>query len=196
MDIKKIFELCDKSIYENKFIKLPDNILLQLDEQMIVAILGKYSGKNLIMLPEYEIAFFDWLKLCDNEVWCDLWQSDDAMPYLVSIDFLPTFLNKDGRGFPICDLANTDNYYFTMAQMVDEESNIMIETARTLFKENKELTVAQMLALEISIDPVDIWHFAYRHKIDLDVAKQAVQSLVEDNALVHLTHAEHLSNFI
>jgi len=53
-----------------------------------------------------------------------------------------------------------------------------------------------LLALEISVSPIDIWHFAYKHKVPLRDAKAAVAQLVDDHALVHITDAEHLARFI
>jgi hypothetical protein len=115
---------------------------------------------------------------------------------MVSINLLPIVLNLDGRGLPICDLQTTANYYFCIKNMVDEESKIIIEAAQDLFKNKKPLTVPQLLALEISLDPIDIWHFAYKHEIDLNVAKAAVTQLVDDGALVHLKEYEYLIPFI
>jgi hypothetical protein len=52
------------------------------------------------------------------------------------------------------------------------------------------------LALEISMGAIDIWHFAYKHKIDLTQAKKAVSDMVDDGVLVHLTESEHLIPFL
>jgi len=105
-------------------------------------------------------------------------------------------VNKDGRGLPICDLQTTDNYFFSIDNMVDEESKIIIEVAEELCRQNKPLTIPQLLAFEISFEPIDIWHFAYKHKIELGVAKNAVEQLVNDGALVHLKEYEYLIPFI
>ena len=197
----KIIESCSKSIEKTNFIYLNENEFPLLNDKIISEILDKFGGKYLIRLPESEISFFEWLKINDYNVWQDIWLNDTVDNncdeiYLVSVNLLPVFMNLDGRGLPICDLQNTENYFFTMAQMVDEESKLMIEATQELFRNHKPLTVAQMLALEISLDPIDIWHFAYKHKIDLEQAKEAVKTLVEDNALVHLKEAEYIVPFI
>ncbi|MPM47464.1 hypothetical protein SDC9_94174 [bioreactor metagenome] len=193
---KPIIRNCYKSLNERKYIYLTEAEFAALDEETILLILEEFSGKSLIRLPESEIQFFEWLKICDFDVWKDLWQEDSENIYVVSATLLPVFMNLDGRGLPICDLQTTDNYFFTIDNMVDEESKIVIEVAQELFKKNKKLTIAQLLALEISIDPIDIWHFAYKYKLDLEVAKEAVRTLVEDNVLVHLTEAEHIAPFV
>jgi hypothetical protein len=93
-------------------------------------------------------------------------------------------------------LQSTDNYYFCPEHLVDEESKIIVDVAQKLLLKNKKLTIPQLLALEISINPIDIWHFAYRHKKTLTQAKDAVDELVEDGALIHLREFEHLVPFI
>lgn len=198
MTSSEIISICYDSIKKNQYIHIPDELLFSLENEHIDAIINEFSGHQMIKLPTPEIDFFEWLKTIDLDVWNDLWLDEESPfeKYLISIDLLPLLLSKDGRGFPICDLINNDNYYFTEHQMVDEESKIVIETARELFRQNKNLTIAQLLALEISINPIDIWHFAYKHKIELNDAKKAVEVLVADNALVHLTKAEHIANFI
>ncbi|MGI6370274.1 MAG: hypothetical protein ACOX09_06700 [Candidatus Kapaibacterium sp.] len=199
MTTKELIKLCYKSIKEKNYIHFPTQVFAELNDKKVLSILKEFSGKYMMMLPDSEIAFFEWLKIHDEKIWIDLWHNtaaNDDEEYLVSVDLLPVLLNKDGRGFPICDLVENDNYYFTEKQMVDEESKIIIEVARKLFKEKKELSPAQMLALEISLEPIDIWHFAYRHKINLAEAKAAVHSLVADGALVHLKEAEYVARFV
>ena len=198
---KKIIDACNKSIKNKKFIHLTEDEFFLLNDKIIATILNDFAGKYLIRLPENEIRFFEWLKINDYNVWHDIWINDAVENnfdeiYLVSINLLPVFMNLDGRGLPICDLQNTENYFFTMAHMVDEESKLMIAATQELFKNQQPLTIAQMLALEISLDPIDIWHFAYKHKIDLEQAKEAVKTLVADNALVHLKEAEYIAPFI
>ena len=189
-------ENCYKSIEENSYISFTVQEFSLLNESAILEILNVFSGKYMFRLPENEIQFFEWLKQNDLAVWNDIWCDDIAAPYLVSIDLLPVVLNLDGRGFPICDLQTVDNYYFTIDNMVDNESKIIIEASQNLFRNKKKLTPTQMLALEISIAPIDIWHFAYKHKIALETAKEAVDLLVADNALVHLKEAEYIAPFV
>ncbi len=196
MELMDILEYCEKFIEEKKPIIFSEDQFKAMTDEDARAIVARFGDKGLFRLPYSEIYFFEWLKEADSKVWEDLWTSEMDEPYIVSLTFLPKMLLKDGRGFPICDLLSVDNYYFTQSHMVDEESKILIETAKTRFLDKEPLTVAQLLALEISMDPIDIWHFAFKHSIDLQEAKEAVAKLVEDKALVHLTLAEYLAPFV
>jgi len=196
MKKNNFIEICYKSLKKYNYIYFTDREFSSLVEDTVNEILNEFSGKCMLRLPEEEIIFFEWLKENDFAVWNDIWNDEISETYLVSIDLLPVIMNLDGRGFPICDLQTVDNYYFSINNMVDKESKILIEASQELFKNNKSLTPAQMLALEISLEPIDIWHFAYKHKIKLEVAKEAVNLLVADNALVHLKEAEYITTFV
>ncbi|MFP4370383.1 MAG: hypothetical protein ACLFR2_12460 [Candidatus Kapaibacterium sp.] len=196
MEIKEFTEKLKEESAEKGYLTFSEeewNNFTQEEAQLLAA---QFRHNTLLRLPESEIKFFEWLKKQDKTVWHDLWGNVEEKPYLVGMSFLPVLINSEGRGFPICDLEGIANYFFSTAHMVDEESKVMIETAQKRFMENKELTTAQLLALEISIGPIDIWHFAYKHNIDLNNAKKAVKELVEDKALVHLTDAAHLAGFV
>lgn len=190
----QIIDTIKKRIADNGYIYFTEQELSVLDLETLVAITNIFSGKELCLLPKSEIAFFEWLKVNAHDVWKDIW--GDEADYLISIDLLHTVLDTNGRGFPICDLQSVDNYFFTIENMPNEEAKIAIDVARERFMQKEEMTPAQMLALEISLSPIDIWHFAYKHNIPLAEAKHAVQELVDDEALVHLTKAEYITPFI
>lgn len=192
----ELIDYCRSSIESNDYIKFDDSVFASITEDQAKYIASLFAGDTLMKLPSAEIAFFEWLKEVDLPVWNDLWADDAREPYLVGTVFLPKLIVKDGRGFPICDLINNDNYYFSMAFMPDLEAQVIIESAKTRFLGKSGLTAAHLLALEISMDPIDIWHFAYKHGVDLNVAKRAVAELVEDKAIVHLTEAQHIAVFL
>ncbi len=196
MDIKEIIIWCLNEHREQEYLDFPDKMFDELDNESAKKIVAELKHRALFKLPKYEIAFQEWLKENDRHIWDDLWSCELHEPYIVSIIFLPNLVERDGRGFPICDLERNDNYFFNEKHMTDEESKVYIETSRVRFKDHKELTVAQLLALEISVGPIDIWHFAYKYKISIAAAKQAVEDLKDDFALVHLTDAEHLAKFM
>ncbi len=152
----------------------------------------------LFKLPESEIVFFEWLKEIEPLVWQDLWRNDDIseIPYLVSTSFLPVIIENKDRGFPICDLRSVDNYFFSKDHMVDEESKVFFDVSKEKLKNRARMTIPELLALEISVAPIDIWHFAYKFKLDLNKCKEAVHQLSQDNALVHFKDAEYLAPFI
>lgn len=156
------------------------------------------GNRFLFKLPNSEIQFFDWLKEVDPLVWNDLWKSDDLneSPYFVSTVFLSWIIENKDRGFPICDLRTVDNYYFSIDHMVDEESKVFMDVSKAKLENRTRMTTTELLSLEISLAPIDIWHFAYKFKLDLNQCKEAVHSLSKDNALVHLREAEHIAPFI
>ncbi len=190
-------------ISSRDYLDLDQQTIELLDKDIAIYLAKYYQDSVLIKLPPFEIAFFEWMKQVDYSAWSDLWASKDIVnsdeqhnePYIVSISFLPNLLDKH-RGFPICDLLEVDNYYFTEDHIVGKESGFLLDSIKSMFLEKKKLTIAQMLLLEISFFPIDIWHFAYKHKLDLSDAKNAVKELVDDNVLLHLVSAEHIAGFI
>lgn len=192
----ELIEYCRNSIETRNYILFEEQVFAEITAEQARLLAKRYSSDTLMMLPKYEIDFFEWLRSEDEAIWLDLWDDELVEPYLVGMYFLPRLVERDGRGFPICDLLDNDNYFFTAAQMQDEEGKAFVESARNRFENNEPLTVAQLLALEISASPIDIWHFAYKHSIPLGQAKAAVSQLVDDHALVHITDAEHLARFI
>lgn len=214
--IEDITEFFNKLAKGKNYIIFPDELINRLTEQHAIIIRDYLDTVQLFRLPKSEVQFFEWLKENDIEVWNDLWKLDnpvdddevsevevievavieDKIDYLVSKIFLPVILKKDGRGFPICDLVTTDNYYFTPHQLPDDESKIFVESSKERFLKKEVLTTAQLLAIEISMGDIDIWHFAYKHKIELPKAKKAVWDMVEDGILVHLKESEHLIPFL
>lgn len=197
MDNRELIDWCIQEAENNEYITFPAEIFDNLTENQAKMVSEHFGPTTMMKLPEYEIKFFEWLRDIEPKVWEDLWRNDPHHgPYIVAMIFLPLLVSDRSRGYPICDLMENDNYYFTKNHMVDEESKVMIETARKRFEARKPLTLTQLLALEISLDPIDIWHFAYKHNIDLYMARKTVHELVQDNALIHLTDAEHLAPFI
>lgn len=178
-------------------IEIDENLFAELqNEQILTNFLSNIEHTKMFKLPQKEIDFFEWLKLEEPQIWKDLWSDELTPPYYVSLNFLPLIIKNGYRGFPICDLLNNDNYYFVPAHLADRESEIFADSSKTRFINRQALTVPQLLAMEISLDPIDIWHFAYKHKIEISEAKKAVKSLVDDELLVHLTDSEYLSVFI
>ena len=180
---------------QDRIIEIPNEIYKILDEDKAVHIKNFYDGKYFMKLPESEIAFFEWLKENDPEIWKDLWDESPIEPYCVSFDFLP-YLIRHGNGFPICDLLNNENYYFTPIHINGREAELMVETIKQRFLNRDSLTPAQTLLMEISLNPIDIWHFSYKYNIEIYKAQVAVAQLVEDESIVHFKLAEHLANFI
>lgn len=191
----ELIEIVQNQAPNNRFVEIPERIFDKMTPEDAGEAIDKFAGDVLIKLPEREIRFFEWLKKEDPAIWDDLWSGGPDEPYVVSISFLGILADKT-RGFPICDLENHDNYYFTPEHMQEEEGKAIIHSARKRFKANKSLSPAQALALEISTDPIDIWRFSYKYGVSLPRAKEAVKELTDDRALIHLTETEHLAGFV
>lgn len=196
MEIEELLEYCRKSIAENKNLVFEHEIFDSITEEQAYAVAKEFAANTFMLLPRQEINFFEWLKINDYAVWKDLWEEDSLDPYFVGVALLPALAKKDGRGFPICDLVSVENYFFAEIHLPGEEANILIETAKNRFMEKKPLTIPHLLVLEISMGAIDIWRFAYKHGLSLADAKAAVDTLVEDKALVHITQAEYLASFV
>lgn len=197
MTLTEIMDWCSKNIHEGEVLEFPQEVFASLTDESALAIITNYHAKTFMRLPVHEQKFFEWLRVTDPNVWSDLWELDDIgiEPYVVSLAFLPTFLDPS-RGFPICDLANNDNYFFAPVMLHSDEAKDFVEGVRNRFVAKHALTVEQLLALEADLSPIDIWHFAYHHDIELIRAKKAVERLVEDNILVHLTKSDEIAGFI
>lgn len=180
----------------NHILEIPDFIYDEIEQSQAQFLADFYSNDTLFRLPGKEVIFFEWLKENDIDVWTDLWNDELNSPYIISLSFLPLLKRNGYRGFPICDLVTQTNYYFAPAHLADKESELFVESAKTIFMNKQPMTLPQLLAMEISLEPIDIWHFAYKHNVSIADAKKAVHDLVNDELLVHLKDAEHLSTFI
>lgn len=195
MTHSELMELAEQSIAAYGHLRLPDDVIRTLDADSIFALRDKYGARVLMRLPEQEIAFFTWMRAEDRAAWTDLWGGDDE-PYLVSLAHLEDFTGEGYfRGYIIRDLLGVDNFFFSPNLLIEKESDAFIDAVRERFVANLPLTVGQRLALEASMGPIDIWHFAYKHGLTLDSVKQAVRQLVDDRILLHVPAADHLTQY-
>jgi hypothetical protein len=192
---QEILEFFHSLKSDKPYLELPEELYEKMEPAHGIIARDLMEEPRFVKLPKSEIRFFEWLKEKDGKVWNDLWGGDSNV-YLVSLAFLPMLFENDGRGYPICDLETIENYYFMETHMVGDEGKTMMETSQKLFLDQKGLTIQQLLALEISIGPIDIWHFAYKHGMDIEKSKEAAREMADDGLLVHLTEAEHLAPFI
>lgn len=193
----EIYNWCKSRNIKDNIIEFPDNFYKELDFEGSQIIKNYFPQNTFFKLPKHEIDFFEWLKINDKSIWDDLWSAEDIhKPYYVSLTFFPLLVKQGYRGFPICDLLSNDNYYFVPNHLASKEAEIFAESAKTIYMNKDEMTIPQLLAMEISLEPIDIWHFSYKHKISIDESKKAVSSLVDDELLIHLKSANHLIPFI
>lgn len=193
MTLSEIETLCRDSIQQYGYIRLPDVVLRSMSPSDAKYLQASFGGRELLHLPDHEVAFNEWLKQADPAVWADLWDAGTEPPYLVSLAYIADFIGEQPGVFAIRDLQSTDNYFFAPEMIVEKESTAFLEAVRDLFLRREPLTPAQLLALQASNGAVDIWHLAYRQNLTLDSLKLAVRQLVDDHILVHVPNAEHLA---
>jgi len=188
--------ICKASIKSCGYLEFDAATLASMTPEDAVQVYAAFGSRYLLKLPSHEIAFQEWLRIADPAVWKDLWEDQPDTAYLVSVLFLQDFVGgKQSGAFLICDLQTTDNYYFTPDMLLEKESTDFVEAVRERFLAGGNMTVEQAITVEMSAGPMDIWHFAYLRNVELDRAKKAVASLVEDRIIVHVPKAEHLSSF-
>lgn len=187
---------CRTTLEQHGYLSFDAEQLASMSDEDAREIAAEYGTRALMQLPEHEIAFQEWLRTADPDVWKDLWEGEPDAPYLISLSFLADFIGTKGKGaFLICDLQSADNYFFTPDMLLEKESTDFVSAVRDRFLSGGTMTVEQALTVEISAGPMDIWHFAFLRGVDLQRAKKAVASLVEDRIVVHVPKAEHLSSF-
>ncbi len=167
--------------------------LAGLTDRDVSALKKFFQGYALMKLPDIEIAFFEWLKLNDRQVWDDLWDEAEK-PYLVSIDLLEHFIHS-GNGFPICDLVTANNYWFSL-RMIKPKGAELFPTIEKKLDENQKLTFEEALLIEITQGSIDLWHFCYRYRISLSYAKKKIEEMQREDILVHLSQREDLVKYI
>lgn len=196
MNTQQLLEWFDSQKQQSDIIILPAEVLESLNKENIHSLISRFHAHTFIKLPESEISFFQWLYGVDRDVWNDLWKSEDnTEPYIVGLSLLGDLISAN-RGFPICDLMETDNYYFSSEHFIKGESDDFVEAIHNKILSDSPLTVSQLLVWEIYNAPIDIWRFCYIHNISIDEAKKAVHELVEDRILIHLTTAAELTAYM
>lgn len=148
--------------------------------QELVALFG---STTLIPLPERERKFFDWLRNNDLPVWKDMWGENEAEEtYYVSLAHLTSFLPKQ-RGFPICDLVENDNYYFTPEDITPEDGKIYVDSALDIIAEQGQLSMDQAFMVEVWRAPIDQWRFAWMYRLPIAEVKKMVHWLITEGLL-------------
>jgi hypothetical protein len=179
----------------NQFIKIDEEVFNEITFEQAEFLAENFHANTLIYLPEYEVRFFEWLKKTDYPIWKDLWADQELEPYIVGAALLPFLMLKD-RGYPICDLLNNDNFFFSEKNIIEKNAKLLIESLKEVLLNKGKLSVAHLLLLEMSFAPLDIWHFAHHYSIQLDFVKRAVLELLQDNLIEHWTRADEIAELI
>jgi hypothetical protein len=156
-------------------------------------VINHFHGVALMQIPGEEIEFFKWLKKEDPAVWNDLWANEEN-PYFVSIDLLKHFIS-DANGFPICDLIDEPNYWFSSRHLKPKGTEKFSQIEQKI-QDNKNLTVDEALLVEVMQASVDIWHFCYKYKFPVNKAKNIVRNMHIDDLIVHLPQREDLTKYL
>lgn len=141
-----------------------------------------FGGNTMIRLPEKEQDFFNWLFEQDKSVWSDLWNEEDERQYYVSMAHLTSFLPGQ-RGFPICDLVNQENFFFTQEEITETDGKIYVERALDIINEKGQLSMDQAFMVEVWRGPIDQWRFAWMYNLPLDEVKKMVRWLIKEGVL-------------
>ncbi len=196
MDLKALIKSKDEQKKKKQYIQFSERELEKLRPDEAEKIVEHFRGNTLIRLPESEIKFFEWLKEADEAVWNDLWQDDqEDESYLVSVDFLMDFI-RETPSFPICDLIDEPNYWFTFQHIKPEGLEYLQEEIRLKVETDQDLSLEELFLLEISVSPTDIWHFSHRHQVPVERMKQAIADMVYKGWIVHLTDRDDLVKYL
>lgn len=193
MEIRDLIIEKEIQLKNNNYVEFSDKEISTLDAAAAKKIISHFHGHALLKLPEKEIHFFEWLKKNDNPVWNDVWDIEENI-YKVSIDFLALLLNGQ-NGFPICDLQDAANYYFTVKHIKPKGLEHM-QNILTKLENNLQLEIDELLLYDLHLAPTDIWHFAYNYKLPLTDVKQMISDMEYKGWIVHLTESQDLLKYI
>lgn len=192
-NLVKLIAIKEKQLDSDGFIKFDQTDLKKLTKKDAQALEKHFHGRAMMELPAEEIDFFIWLKENDLPVWDDLWK-DEEEPYRVSLDFLHHFI-QNGNGFPICDLIDVDNYWFNSRHLKPKALEKMDEIQEKLDGKGS-LSFEEGILIEIARGSIDLWHFCYRYKLPISVAKKKIEILHREDLLVHLSNREDIVKYL
>ena len=164
------------------FKELQTEELAALTKEQAEELTTLFGYNTMIRLPEKEREFFDWLYEQDRPVWTDLWNQEDERRYFVSMAHLTSFLPGQ-RGFPICDLVNQENFFFTQEEITENDGKIFVERALDIIAEKEQLSMDQAFVVEVWRGPIDQWRFAWMYNLPLDEVKNMVRWLIKEGVL-------------
>ena len=192
-NLTNLIEKKEKQLTKDGYIKFTQGELKNLKNKDAEALEKHFHGRAMMELPDEEIDFFIWLREHDPPVWDDLWKNAKES-YCVSLDFLHHFISE-GNGFPICDLVNVDNYWFHSKHIKPKAKEKMDEIRQKLEKKGS-LSFEEGLLVEIARGSIDLWHFCYRYKLPILVAKNKIEAMHREDLLVHLKDREDLVKYL
>ncbi len=193
MDINSFIQKKDKQRSEQNYISFTKSELRTLSVEQTAHLIDYFHGYTMMRLPESETVFFEWLKRNDAAVWDDLWGTEEDL-YLASVDLLGNFTGESG-GFPICDLLEIPNYWFSK-EHIKPKGMEALQEIRTRVEAGQDLSVEQQFLLRISVQNTDIWHFCFIFDVKVADMKKAIEEMVYKGWIVHLPDREDLVKYI
>ncbi len=193
MDFKSYLKEKDQQQKQQNFLSFQNEELAQLSREEIRHLMDFFHGYTLMKLPQTEIDFFEWLKQTDRPVWDDIW-GDEENQYLVSVDLLEQVFTPNSR-FPMCDLIDLPNFWFSPEHIKPEGAEAMIDIG-TRVEAGQRLELEEELLLRIAEASMDIWHYGYEHQIDIERLKAAIEEMVFRGWIVHLPDREDLIKYL
>ncbi len=193
MKFKEYLQEKEKQRVRQNFLSFEQGELEQWNAEQIRHLMDFFHGYTLMQLPQSEIDFFEWLKSADKVVWDDLWDNEENQ-YLVSIDLLEKLAGVSAQ-FPLCDLIDTPNYWFSPKHIKPEGAEAMIDIAAKA-EAGADLELEELLLLAMAEADMDIWHYSYLNNVALDKLKRAVEEMVFRGWIVHLPDREDLVKYI
>lgn len=194
MDLNDLITLKENQLAGKGYIEFTTNELDALSASDVQHIIDVFHGHTLMKLPPEEIRFFEWLKEADLNVWDDLWSDSEETMYLVSVDFLNRFVNQK-KGFPICDLMDEPNFWFS-PKHIKPKGIEHLDTVFHKLDQNMRLSLPEFFLYMLNDASFDIWHFCYKNKLKLDKVKAAVDEMVYNGWLVHLSERDDLVRYL
>ncbi len=194
MSIRKLLEEKENQLSRHGYMEFGAEELDNLNTIDLKHILDVFKGHALMKLPASEIRFFEWLKEADPSVWDDLWADAEDEAYLVSVNFLSHFVGRN-LGFPICDLVDEPNYWFS-PRHIKPKGREELDEIFVKVEQGVKLNLAEYFLYSLHAGSFDIWHFCYKHKLDIADVKAIVEDLVFRGLLVHLTQRDDLVKYL
>lgn len=193
MNIARLLAAKEAQRKKMDFLSFTASELEEMRADELEHVIDYFHGYALMRLPDFEVAFFEWLKKKDLAVWQDLW-GDEENTYLVSIDLLREFTGER-RQFPICDLIDQPNYWFSPRHIKPKGQEALEEIVLKI-ENNESLAPDELFLVELTRGPLDVWHFCYEHRLALAEMKALIADMVYRGWLVHLEKRDDLVKYI
>lgn len=205
MTIEALNTIIQTEVQKFGFVDFPPEVWAAITPELAAKLAEQHQSSVFVRLPQPEIEFFEWLRYHDTEIWRDLWEVTpeeavlpeelQAVSYLVGIGLISELV-VPGRGFPICDLIQNPNYYFSIKNLRAEEAKPFIDAALAHIDNNQPLSPAECFLLELRRASIDIWRFAYLYHISPDNAKRVALQLAQDGLLDYAPGRDDVSQYL